>query len=82
MASADAGSVTGSNTLNLTVGQLPAHTHNYVPAPLGVPAGPPPTQPAAIVGTAVPTGSTGSGDNIDKRPLRFGLLYAVYAGRA
>ena len=81
MASADAGSVTGSNTLNLTVGQLPAHTHNYVPATLGVPAGPPPTQPSAIVGATIPTGSTGSGDNIDRRPLRFGLLYAVYAGR-
>ena len=81
LAAADAGSVTGSNTLNLTVGQLPAHTHDYVPATVGVPAGPPPTTPTAIVGTAIPTGSTGSGDDIDRRPLRYGLLYAVYAGR-
>lgn len=81
LAKANAGSVTGSNTLNLTVGQLPAHTHDYVPATLGVPAGPPPTNPTATVGTATPTGSTGSGDDIDRRPLRFGLMYAVYAGR-
>lgn len=81
MTSAAAGSVTGSNILNLTVGQLPAHTHNYVPATLGVPAGPPPTQPTAAVGTSIPTSSTGSGDDIDRRPLRFGLIFAVYAGR-
>lgn len=78
---ADAGVVTGSNTLNLTVGQLPAHTHTYIPAVVGVPAGPPPTTPLAGVGTATSTGSTGDGDDIDKRPSGFGMIFAVFAGR-
>lgn len=77
----NAGIVVGSNTLNLTVAQLPAHTHTYTPATVGVPAGPPPTTPVASVGTPTPTGSTGDSDGIDKRPLRFGLVFAVFAGR-
>lgn len=78
---ANAGEVVGSNTLNLTIGQLPAHTHTYTPPTLTIPVGPPPTQPVGGIGGAVPTGSTGSGDDIDRRPKRFGLIYAVYAGR-
>lgn len=77
----DAAQVSGSNTLNLTVGQLPAHTHTYTPPTLTIPAGPPPTTQVAGIGGAIASGSTGSGDDVDKRPLRFGLLYAVYAGR-
>jgi microcystin-dependent protein len=79
----DASIVVGSNALTLSVAQLPAHTHNYistiidvdvktvgVPDPLGARTGPP-----------VATTPTGSGDDIDIRPKRFGLVYAVFAGR-
>lgn len=80
-AQADGSTVSGSNVLNLTVGQLPAHTHTYIPPTVGLPAGPPPTQPTGGVGTPTATGSTGSGDDIDKRPKRFGMIYAIFAGR-
>ena len=78
----DAGAVVGSNSLTLTVGQLPAHTHTEIPPTVGVEvggAGAP--LPSAVVGAPVSSGSTGDGDDIDIRPKRFGLLYAVFAGR-
>lgn len=78
----DAGTVTGSNTLNLTVGQLPAHTHTYTPPVLTVDAETPTVPiPTAGIGSPVATGSTGDGDDIDKRPAGFGLVFAVFAGR-
>jgi hypothetical protein len=78
----DGTAVEGSNVLNLTVGQLPSHTHTYTPPVLTIQAETPLTPiPAAGIGAPIATGSTGSGDNIDKRPKRFGLIYAVYAGR-
>ena len=81
-AKAGAGAVTGSNTLNLTVGQLPAHTHTYTPPVLTVDAETPTVPiPTAGIGSPIATGSTGDGDDIDRRPLRFGLIFAVYAGR-
>ncbi len=81
-AKANAGAVTGSNTLNLTVGQLPAHTHTYTPPVLTVDAETPTVPiPTAGIGSPIATGSTGDNDDIDRRPLRFGLIFAVYAGR-
>jgi hypothetical protein len=78
----DGTAVEGSNVLNLTVGQLPSHTHPYTPPVLTIQAETPLTPiPAAGIGAPIATGSTGSGDEIDKRPKRFGLIYAVYAGR-
>ena len=78
----DAAVEAGANMLNLTVGQLPAHTHTYTPPVLTVEAETPTTPlPTAGIGSPIATGSTGSGDDIDKRPRRFGMLYAVYAGR-
>lgn len=78
----DGTAIEGDNVLNLTIGQLPAHDHNYIPSPIGVsPGGAGPPIPAASPSTAVPTTATGDGDDIDKRPLRFGLIYAVFAGR-
>ena len=75
-------SVDGSNVLNLTLGQLPAHTHTYTPPVLSITAETPVVPiPTAGIGTPIATGSTGSGDDIDTRPKRFGLVYAVYAGR-
>jgi len=79
---ANAGAVTGSNTLNLTVGQLPEHTHTYTPPVLTVDAETPTVPiPTAGIGSPIATGPTGDGDDIDRRPLRFGLIFAVYAGR-
>lgn len=78
----DGAVVAGSNVLNLTVGQLPAHTHTYTPPTLTISAETPVVPiPTAGIGAPIATGSTGSGDDIDKRPRMFGLLYAVYAGR-
>ena len=78
----DSGStVTGANVLNLTVAQLPAHSHLYTPPALTIPVGPPPATPVSGIGTPVQTSDTGSGDDIDKRPRRFGLIYAVFSGR-
>lgn len=79
---ANAGVLAGDNTLNLTLGQLPAHAHDYVPPVVGAEvggAGPP--LPSAVVGSSIPTSSAGDGDDIDRRPLRFGLIFAVFAGR-
>jgi len=73
--------VAGTNVLSLTVAQLPAHTHTYTPPALTIPGGPPPATPVSGVGAPTQTGSAGSGEDIDKRPKRFGLIYAVYSGR-
>lgn len=78
----DGAIVAGSNILNLTIAQLPSHTHTYTPPVLGAEvggAGPP--LPSAVVGSPIATGSTGDGDDIDTRPKRFGLIYAVFSGR-
>lgn len=80
--SAGSGVVAGSNSLVLTTGQLPAHTHNYippVPAPTIGGAGPP--LPSVQAGATIPTTSVGAGDSVDKRPQRFGVVFAVFAGR-
>lgn len=83
LAKADAGVVSGSNVLNLSVGQLPAHTHSYTPPVLSAEAETPAVPvPAVAIGGSAATGSTGDGDDIDKRPLRFGVIFAVFAGRA
>lgn len=79
---ADAGQIAGSNTLNLTVGQLPSHNHTYIPPVLTATAETPVVPvPSVAVGASTATGLTGDGDNIDRRPLRFGLIFAVFAGR-
>jgi hypothetical protein len=78
----DAGAVVGSNVLNLSIAQLPAHTHTEIPPVIGVDvggAGPP--LPSATVGAPIASGETGSGDDIDIRPKRFSLVYAVFSGR-
>lgn len=78
----DAGVTVGSNTLNLTVGQLPSHDHTYVPPVLSATAETPVVPvPSVAVGASTTTGPTGDGDDIDRRPLRFPLIFAVFAGR-
>lgn len=78
----DSTSVTGSNVLNLSVAQLPAHNHAYTPPVLTINAETPVVPvPTAGIGSPTATGNTGSGDDIDKRPKHFGLVYAVFAGR-
>jgi hypothetical protein len=78
----DSSVVVGSNALALTVAQLPAHTHTYTPPTLTVSAETPVVPiPTAGIGAPIPTGSTGAGDDVDIRPKRFGLIYAVYSGR-
>lgn len=78
----DGSAVVGSNVLSLTIGQIPAHTHTEIPAIAGATvggAGPP--LPSSTVGAPIASGSAGDGDDIDARPKRFGLVYAVFSGR-
>lgn len=78
----DSSVVVGSNVLSLTVAQLPPHNHSYTPPALTIEAETPVVPiPTATVGTPTATGNTGDGDDIDIRPRRFGLVYAVFAGR-
>jgi hypothetical protein len=79
----DASIVTGSNTLNLTVGQLPAHSHLYTPplVDIDVKTVGAPIPYGARMGTPTATSDTGDGDDIDKRPKMFGLICAIFAGR-
>jgi microcystin-dependent protein len=79
---ADAGVVEGNNVLNLTVSQLPSHSHDYIPpVPAATVGGAGPPLPSVQTGGAIPTTTVGTGDDIDTRPLRFGMLFAVFAGR-
>jgi hypothetical protein len=75
--------VTGSNVLNLTIGQLPAHSHIYTPplVDVDVKTVGAPIPYGARLGTPTSTGDTGDGDDVDIRPKRFGLVYAVFSGR-
>lgn len=78
----DGSVVAGSNVLTLTVGQLPSHNHTYTPPTLTIDAETPVVPvPTAGIGAPTTTGNTGDGDDIDTRPKRFGLVYAVFAGR-
>lgn len=78
----DGSVVVGSNIVNLTIGQLPAHTHTEIPPLVGVDVGGAGVPlPSATVGAPIASGSTGDGDDVDIRPKRFGLVYAVFAGR-
>lgn len=78
----DALIVAGSNVLTLTVGQLPSHNHTYTPPVLTINAETPVVPiPTAGIGSPTATGNTGDGDDVDIRPKRFGLVYAVFAGR-
>lgn len=77
------GATGGANTFALTEAQLPAHTHTEIPAVVGVDvggAGPP--LPSATVGTPIASGSVGSGDDVDNRPLYINFILAIYSGRA
>ena len=78
----DGSVVTGSNALTLTVSQLPSHNHTYTPPVLTISAETPVVPiPTAGIGAPIATGSTGDGDDVDIRPKRFGLVYAVFSGR-
>lgn len=78
------GSTGGSNSYQLTTGQLPAHTHTYIPPIVDVDLEGPgvPDVLAARLGTAIPTGSTGNGDSIDNRPQFIRFVLAIFSGRA
>lgn len=77
-----AGVVAGSNDLTLTVAQLPEHTHTYTPPVASIDVETPTTPiPGVTVGAPTATGSTGSGDTIDRRPLRAGFVFGVFSGR-
>jgi len=82
-AAADVGNTGGTNTINLTVNQLPSHTHTYTNPIANVDLEAPgaPDILAAGVGPGANTGATGSGDDIDNQPQFLVLVLAVFAGR-
>jgi microcystin-dependent protein len=76
------GDQAGENVSNLTIGQLPEHSHTYTPPVMTINAETPTTPvPTAGIGSPTATGTTGDGDDIENRPLHTLLVYAVYAGR-
>lgn len=82
--SAEIGDTGGSNSTTLTIAQLPAHTHTYVPPVVNIDLEAPgvPDILAAGIGAPTATGSTGSGESHDNRPQFIKVLFAIYAGRA
>lgn len=74
----------GTNTFQLTTGQLPAHTHQYTPPVVDVDLEAPgvPDVLAARLGTSTATGSTGDGDSIDNQPQYINFILAIFSGRA
>jgi len=76
------GATGGENTTNLTIAQLAAHTHTYLPPVLTIDAETPSVPiPTAGIGSPTATGSTGSGDDIENRPSFVTFQYAIFAGR-
>ena len=77
------GATGGANTYQLTEGQLPPHSHTYVPPVADVDLEAPgvPDILAARLGAPTTTGSTGDGDDIDNRPNYVTFQYAIFAGR-
>jgi hypothetical protein len=69
----------GSYPINLSIGQLPAHSHAQIGNNGGdVPGGTTPaTSDSGVTVTLTNTGSTGSGDNIDNRPPYVALAYVM-----
>lgn len=90
---AGAGSVSGYNnpiggrvgqlSIALTEGQLPAHSHEYIPPVFNVDLESPgaPDIQAAGVGAPTQTGQTGSGQPHSNLPPVFGVTWGIYAGR-
>jgi microcystin-dependent protein len=82
MDTSEIGDQGGSSSYSLSIDQLAAHTHNYIPSPLGITPGMAgPAAPASIPGAPIPTTSAGSGASIDNRPAYVEMLFAVYAGQ-
>lgn len=79
---AEIGTEAGSNSYQLSIAQLPAHTHTYIPPVLSVDIGSVgPPLPSFIAGAPIVTSATGSGTSIDNRPAHVEMLFAVYAGQ-
>lgn len=75
--------VAGTNDHVLTVAEMPAHTHTYtlpVAAPDTIGAGAPVPSVSTVV-PLTPTGSAGSGNAHENRPLHLLLVVAVCSGR-
>lgn len=79
----ETGNTGGQAAINLTVAQLPAHNHTYIPPTISdidveAPGAP---IPSTGIGSPTNTGDTGSGDSIDITNPYFKVSFAVYAGQ-
>lgn len=77
------GDTGGSSSIALSVAELPAHNHSYVPPVLNIDLEGPgvPDILAAGVGTPTTTGDTGSGNAHENRPKFIAMRYGIFAGR-
>lgn len=80
---ADLGDSGGLNSYQLSIAQLPAHTHTYIPPVINIDVKTlgAPIPYGATLGAPSPTSSVGSGSSIDNRPAFVELLYGIYAGQ-
>jgi microcystin-dependent protein len=81
--SSEIGDSGGLNSYQLSIAQLPAHSHLYTPPiiDIDVKTVGAPDPFGARLGTPISTTNTGSGNSIDNRPAFVEMLFAVYAGQ-
>lgn len=73
----------GVETVTLAIGQIPSHTHEYIPPAFNLDVEGPgvPDVGATVVGTAVQTGARGGGEAHNNMPPYLVLKWAIFAGR-
>lgn len=80
---ASPGTYFGDNSKTIAVGNLPPHTHTYLPPTVNPDVEGPgvPDVGATVLGSITNTGSTGSGSALDISPASFLVYFGIFAGR-
>jgi microcystin-dependent protein len=79
----DLGDTGGSDSVTLSIAELPSHSHSYIPVTLDIDIKTvgAPNISAGAPGAPIQTGLTGSGDAHENRPPYLTLVMGVYSGR-